>query len=128
MKPLQTRLQEARNFFGLPWEVLERDYILSWVLSGISRVEGLKDTLAFKGGSALKKCFFGEYRFSEDLDFSATTGAPRKKFMENAIKEACKIAETLLNEYARIEIACERYTEKEPHPGGQEAFLCGRES
>jgi len=122
VKPLRTRLQEARNRFGLPWEVLERDYILSWVLSGISRVEGLKDTLAFKGGSALKKCFFGEYRFSEDLDFSATAGAPRVESIEKAMQEACEIAEILLNEYAHIEIICERYTEKEPHPGGQEAF------
>jgi hypothetical protein len=28
----------------------------------------------------------------------------------------------LLDEYAPVEISCERYTEKEPHPGGQEAF------
>ena len=122
MKPLRTRLQEARIRFGIPWEILERDYLLSWILSGISRVDGLKDTLAFKGGSALKKCFFGGYRFSEDLDFSAVAGAPRGKSMENAVKESCRIAETLLNEYAPVEIACERYTEKEPHPGGQEAF------
>jgi hypothetical protein len=24
----------------------------------------------FKGGTALKRCYFGDYRFSEDLDFS----------------------------------------------------------
>jgi len=23
---------------GVPWEVIERDYLLSWVLAGISRV------------------------------------------------------------------------------------------
>jgi len=39
MKPLRTRLQLARERLGLPWEVLERDYVLSWVLAGISRVE-----------------------------------------------------------------------------------------
>ena len=34
MKPLRTRLQEARKRLGIPWEVLERDYLLSWVLAG----------------------------------------------------------------------------------------------
>ena len=30
----------------------------------------LKDILLFKGGTALKKCYFPDYRFSEDLDFT----------------------------------------------------------
>lgn len=34
MKPLRMRLQEARKRLGLPWDVLERDYLLSWVLAG----------------------------------------------------------------------------------------------
>ena len=38
-------------------------YILSWILAGISRIESLHDTLIFKGGTALKKCYFGEYRW-----------------------------------------------------------------
>ena len=28
--------------------------------------------LAFKGGTALRRCWFGDYRFSEDLDFTLT--------------------------------------------------------
>ena len=78
MRPLRTRLEEARNRLGIPWEVLERDYLLSWVLAGIRQVESLRETLVFKGGTALKKCYFGEYRFSEDLDFSAFPGVPRR--------------------------------------------------
>ena len=30
----------------------------------------LKENLIFKGGTALKKCYFGNYRFSEDLDLT----------------------------------------------------------
>jgi len=30
----------------------------------------LKDLLIFKGATALKRCYFGDYRFSEDLDFT----------------------------------------------------------
>ena len=71
MKPLRTRLQEARRRLGIPWEALERDYLLSWMLGWrLARTPVLRDTLVFKGGTALRKCYFGDYRFSEDLDFS----------------------------------------------------------
>lgn len=42
--------------------------------------------------------------------------------MEQSVGQACSAAKKLLNEYAPVEIVCERYTEKEPHPCGQEAF------
>ena len=122
MKPLRSRLQEARKQLGVPWEVLERDYLLSWILAGVSRVEILRDSLVFKGGTALKKCWFGDYRFSEDLDFSGVNDVPRGQAMEEAVKESCRIAAKLLDEYAPVEVTCERYTEKNPHPGEQEAF------
>jgi predicted nucleotidyltransferase component of viral defense system len=122
MRPLRTRLQEARKRLGLPWEALERDYLLSWVLAGIGQIDSLRDTLVFKGGTALKKCYFGDYRFSEDLDFSGLEGVPTGAAMERAVREACDAASKLLDEYAPVVIACERYAEKDPHPGGQEAF------
>jgi len=122
MKPLRHRLQETRKRLGIPWEILERDYVLSWLLAGISHVEALRDTLVFKGGTALMKCFFGDYRFSEDLDFSAVGDVPTGSGMEEAIRAACDSAARLLDEYAPVEIVCERYTEREAHPGGQEAF------
>jgi len=122
MKTLHTRLQEARKRLKIPWEVLERDYLLSWILAGIAGVDVFRDTLIFKGGTALKKCCFGDYRFSEDLDFSGVEAVPRGAAMEQAVKQACEVAKKLLDEYAPVEIVCERYTEKDPHPGGQEAF------
>ena len=122
MKPLRTRLLEARKRLGIPWEVLERDYLLSWILAGVARVAVLRDAIAFKGGTALKKCYFGDYRFSEDLDFTGTAGMPVGAAMSDAMHAVCEAAVGLLDVYAPVEITCERYTEKEPHPGGQEAF------
>lgn len=122
MRPLRTRLQEARRRLGTPWEVLERDYLLSWILAGVSQVPALDDTLVFKGGTALKKCYFGDYRFSEDLDFSGLGGVPSGDEVERLVNEACDIAVRLLDEYAPVEIVCERYSEREPHPRGQRAF------
>ncbi|MBI5489815.1 MAG: nucleotidyl transferase AbiEii/AbiGii toxin family protein [Deltaproteobacteria bacterium] len=55
----------------IPEAVLERDYCLAWFLIGLSRSR-LRERLAFKGGTALKRCYFGDYRFSEDLDFTLT--------------------------------------------------------
>ena len=122
MRPLRTRLLEARRRLAIPWEVLERDYLLSWVLAGVSQVPALRDSLVFKGGTALRKCYFGDYRFSEDLDFSALEGVPQGEEMERLVREACKNAVKLLDEHAPVEISCQRYTEREPHPEGQEAF------
>lgn len=53
-------------------DMIEKDYVLSWVLAGISHSKHLKDSFIFKGGTCLKKCYFEEYRFSEDLDFTVT--------------------------------------------------------
>ncbi len=51
-------------------DVVEKDYVLGWVLAGIYAHEELADAWLFKGGTCLKKCFFETYRFSEDLDFT----------------------------------------------------------
>ena len=115
-------MQEARKRLGIPWEILERDYLLSWLLAGIAQVEALRDTLVFKGGTALKKCYFGDYRFSEDLDFSTIGTPPTGAGMEAAMRQSCDAARRLLDEYAPVEILCERYVERDPHPAGQEAF------
>lgn len=123
MRPLRSRLEEARKHLGVPWEVLEKDYILSWVLAGISQTPVLGNTLVFKGGTALKKCYFGDYRFSEDLDFSGLEGVPTGSDMDQAMQDVCELVSKLLDEYAPIELSCERYIEKNPHPTQQDAFV-----
>ncbi|BCH19365.1 nucleotidyl transferase AbiEii/AbiGii toxin family protein [Mesorhizobium sp. L-2-11] len=47
--------------------VVEKDYVLGWMLAGIYQHEDLVENWVFKGGTCLKKCFFETYRFSEDL-------------------------------------------------------------
>ena len=51
-------------------EVVEKDYVLGWVLTAIGTHAETADRWVFKGGTCLKKCYFETYRFSEDLDFS----------------------------------------------------------
>ena len=63
--------------FGVP---IQKDYVITGVLR---EPVPLMSTcgLRFKGGTCLKKCYFPEYRFSEDLDFTLEDGAP--------VEEAC---------------------------------------
>ncbi len=53
----------------IPEAVIERDYVLAWFLTGLAG-HRLRGVLAFKGGTALRRCWFADYRFSEDLDFT----------------------------------------------------------
>ena len=118
MRPLRTRLQEARDRTGLTSLVIEQDYLLSWILAGVSQVPALGDLLVFKGGTALKKYYFGDYRFSEDLDFSGRPGTPSNTDMERYVGQVCEVANRLVEEHAPVEITYRRYTEREAHPGG----------
>jgi predicted nucleotidyltransferase component of viral defense system len=55
----------------VPEAIIERDYCLSWFLFGLAQLD-FKKKIIFKGETALRRCHFEDYRFSEDLDFSLT--------------------------------------------------------
>ena len=61
---------EAASTLSLLPNVVEKDYVLGWLLAGINVHPELADSWVFKGGTCLKKCYFETYRFSEDLDFT----------------------------------------------------------
>ncbi len=69
---LQTRARE----WGLTEEVVEKDYVLGWLLWGIGSHPALREHWVFKGGTCLKKCYVETYRFSEDLDFTVLEHGP----------------------------------------------------
>jgi predicted nucleotidyltransferase component of viral defense system len=54
----------------LALDLVEKDYVLGWILYGIY-LSPLSKYLAFKGGTALSKVYFpSDWRLSEDLDFT----------------------------------------------------------
>lgn len=64
--------REIANFaneWQLAHHVVEKDYVLGWLLAGIASHPQTR-SWAFKGGTCLRKCWFETYRFSEDLDFT----------------------------------------------------------
>ena len=80
----------------IPESVLERDYCLAWFLVELARSD-LQRSLAFKGGTALKRCYFGNYRFSADLYFTLLEPMPFEVIRSNlepvyaAVREASAV-------------------------------------
>lgn len=69
LSKLSNRLFKENGGRRIPELVLERDYCIAWFLIGLARTP-LRNKLVFKGGTALRRCHFADYRFSEDLDFT----------------------------------------------------------
>lgn len=65
----ENQLRSLANRHHIPLGTLEKDYALTNLLSIITNFPKL-DSLVFKGGTALKKIHFENFRFSEDLDFT----------------------------------------------------------
>ena len=90
---------------GLTPNVVEKDYVLGWLLAAVNGNPVLSRSWVFKGGTCLKKCYFETYRFSEDLDFTLQDEAHiNEAFL---IEQFTLIAEWLYEETG-IEIPTDR--------------------
>lgn len=65
----EVRRAAARR--GVDAMVVDLDYSQSWLLAGLQATAAAPGLVRFKGGTCLRKCYFSDYRFSEDLDFSS---------------------------------------------------------
>ena len=72
-------------------EVIDKDWILGHFLNAMFAFSDVSKNFVFKGGTCLKKNYFQDYRFSEDLDFTLLD----KQFVINElfIKKIIKLAE-----------------------------------
>lgn len=61
------------GFIGIDPMIIERDYVLGCFISFLSTQHSVKESWIFKGGTSLRKCYFKDYRFSEDVDFTITS-------------------------------------------------------
>ena len=66
----QSEILSAADTTGLSRATIDKDWVLGHLLNAIFRIPGFQDILVFKGGTCLRKCYFTNYRFSEDLDFT----------------------------------------------------------
>lgn len=58
---------------GVPLETIEKDYMISWILACISKSPLVKD-FVFYGGTAIRRVYFEDHRYSEDIDLNSTKG------------------------------------------------------
>ncbi len=79
-------IKSIANDLKLSDVTVEKDYVLGWILGAIGQSSLLKESWIFKGGTCLRKCFFKNYRFSEDLDFTIVNAeSARLDFIQDAI-------------------------------------------
>lgn len=98
-------IREKSREWSLREDVVEKDYVLGWLLWGIATDARIAAGWVFKGGTCLKKCYFETYRFSEDLDFTVVNDGPRSPETLTAIFR--EIAERVYHE-SGIEIPPDR--------------------
>lgn len=79
----KAELQRLANREKIALGVLEKDYVLTEVLKSLSQVVSLNDLLVFKGGTALRKVYFTDWRYSEDLDFTAKHEMKEKELRQS---------------------------------------------
>jgi predicted nucleotidyltransferase component of viral defense system len=78
------QLRRLAKDTGFDVATLEKDYALTWLIAGIySEDSNLKDILIFKGGTAIRKVYFPEWRLSEDLDFTILQRVNLEKVKQN---------------------------------------------
>ena len=66
----ESEIKRLAGKFKLDPMIIDLDYALSCILAGIFDQYQLSEIFLFKGGTCLKKCYFEDYRFSQDLDFT----------------------------------------------------------
>lgn len=76
---------------GISEQTIELDYVLGWLLLTLGEVSALDRALVFKGGTALRKVYVPEWRYSEDLDFTVR-GDLTPDNLFTAVKEWCDVA------------------------------------
>lgn len=101
--------------------IVEKDYALTYLLAAIVQADGLGDNLVLKGGTALKKLYFADYRFSEDLDYSTRVLGPVQR-IDAAMETVVRCMAELLNERGPFQVNLEPLILKQPHPGEQKAY------
>lgn len=87
---LEQQIEESKN--SIPWKydyMIEQDMIISRALESLYNNDLIRDTLVFKGGTALNKLFFNPpARYSEDIDLVRISGdriGPLSKAISNSL-------------------------------------------
>lgn len=84
---------------GLRAQLIELDYVLGWILIVISEIPEINKQWIIKGGTALRKIHFPNWRYSEDLDFTLT-----RKYKAGEIVECLNELTNILRDKSGIRL------------------------
>ena len=76
----RVELQRLAAQAGVRVELQERDYVLGCFLLGLARLPEVAESLAFKGGTALRKIYFPTFRFSETWTSLCFSHSPKLRY------------------------------------------------
>jgi predicted nucleotidyltransferase component of viral defense system len=122
MATIRQLIRRQSDLHGVQHWVVEKDYALSYLLKAISMTDDLGDALVLKGGTALRKLYFGDYRFSEDLDYSTLEIGPVAE-LDTKFNRVITNVEDLLQENGLFRIEYEPFVLRESHPEGQSSYV-----
>lgn len=86
---LQREITTTAEVKGVTKTTFDKDWALGHFIDAIYSVEKCRESLVFKGGTCLKKCYFPDYRFSEDLDFTSID--PKFKLDKQLLKQVTRL-------------------------------------
>lgn len=69
---LKREIEKQAEAQKVPKTTIDKDWVLGHFIDAIYSIPECKQQLVFKGGTCLRKCYYPNYRFSEDLDFTST--------------------------------------------------------
>ena len=69
---LKREIEKHAEANNVAKSTVDKDWVLGHFIDAIFSVPECRESLIFKGGTCLRKCYFPDYRFSEDLDFTSS--------------------------------------------------------
>lgn len=115
-------IAQAARSGGTTTPVVMKDHVLSYVIACIAQDELLADRLIFKGGTAIRKCYIADYRYSEDLDYTVRDGGrlQASELQASLARLAAAIPEQFPNYEPGLVVEGTRVMpSREDHPFGQ---------
>lgn len=65
-------ISQLSQKYKVPAETIEKDYMISWLLLSIAN-SPLSEDFIFYGGTSIKRIYFDDHRYSEDIDLLSYT-------------------------------------------------------
>ncbi|MEX2564889.1 MAG: nucleotidyl transferase AbiEii/AbiGii toxin family protein [Cyclobacteriaceae bacterium] len=85
---LKREIEKIAEQKGVAKTTIDKDWVLGHFVDAIFSISECRNKLIFKGGTCLRKCYFEDFRFSEDLDYTAVDPAfvLDKKLLDKIVK------------------------------------------